>query len=420
MAAAPREHRRRLLRLALFGLLLLACLCAIPPATRKFCVWRGEAALAARNDSRAVTWLGRAGWLDAGNAQVHYLLARAYRRTRQFDKVQFQLQEAHRLGAGVKQLEREQWLTLAATGQFDPLRDHWAELFTDVGDDGPEIGNAYVLWCLSRFRLKDALRALAAWQQDFPTDPQPHYLHGLLHEALLNWDHAIREHKTALDLNPLRNDVRFHLAECHMHRLQVREAEETYRRCVERDPAHRDAAVGWAKALLKLGQAEQARQVLTRQLEVNSPSADILHTLGDLELMANRPAEAQKHLESACRQQPENPAIHYALGRALQALGNKEAAREHFAFVTASQKPLDQLSVKIERLVNRPDDVELRYDVAMTTWKYRSRPDGAKWFHSLLDYDPHHAKTHAALAEHYALLGDQTRAEHHRRLAQNE
>jgi len=408
-------HRRRLLLTVSMTCVIAAVLLYFAGA--EFCLWRGKAALSARDSTAAIAWVERAERLGGESGESHFLLARAYRQLRQFDRVEQELRAAHRLHFDVVQLQREQWLALAQTAQFDAVRDHWDELFTDSREDGQIISEAYVLWCLSRFRLPEALAALAAWQKDFPADAQPHYLRALVQEALLNWDHAIREHRAALELDPRRSDVRFRLAECMMHRLQVREAEAEYRLCVTEDGSNRTATVGLAKSLLKLGRTDEARQTIVRQLDTTSPDVDALQVMGDIELTRGRPESALKYLEQACARQPESPETHYLLGRALQSLGRSEAARPHFDFVAESQPALDTLGVKMEELVRRPHDVELRFQVAQTTWKYKSRANGAKWFNSLLEYDPHHIPTHRALAEHYAILGDEKRAAEHRRLA---
>jgi heme-degrading monooxygenase HmoA len=88
--------------------------------------------------------------------------------------------------------------------------------------------------------------------------------------------------------------------------------------------------------------------------------------------------------------------------------------------VTDATRELLKLGPLVEQLVAQPDNVDLRYRVAVITWKWKSREDGEKWLRSVLEYDPHHAGTHATLVDHYEAANGPVRAESHRKASKRE
>jgi len=387
------------------------------PLLIQLSLWRGQVSLENRAHQRALSWLKVASFLNPHNAEVHFLLARTYRRLRRFDDVSRQLDQARKLGWDVALLKREQLIALAQTGQYAELKGHWSELFDTAGSDGPEISNAYVSGCISRLRLADALRVLNAWQADYPTDSQSYFLRGRLHEATLNWSDAARAYQQALQLAPSRIDARFHLAKSLMKLGRFQNAESHLRQVLREAPRHHKAPVVLATCLIKLRKTAEARDLLTLVLQKTPNRLEALKAMGKLELSAGRPKAALRYLKPAAKRHPEDCEVRYAYGKALRETGDEQAAREQFAFVDAAAKPLLQLKQLTKKLLKNPRNTEIRFQIATLTWKYKSHDEGAQWFLSLLAIDPNHKPTHAALARHYALLGDDKQAELHRRLA---
>jgi Tfp pilus assembly protein PilF len=67
-------------------------------------------------------------------------------------------------------------------------------------------------------------------------------------------------------------------------------------------------------------------------------------------------------------------------------------------------------------VLDRPGDVEVRYDIGMTLLTYGSPEDGAKWLLTVLELQPDHKRTHQALAVYYESLGEWENAARHRQL----
>lgn len=169
---------------------------------------------------------------------------------------------------------------------------------------------------------------------------------------------------------------------------------------------------------MNLGRVDEARQLLETALRAAPHDIAALRTLGELELVDGSAERAIDYLRRALKEEPVDREVHYVLAQALQRAGRAEEAQAEFAYVNAATKPVLRLATVTPALAEDPANVELRYEVAVTTWKYKSRREGARWFLSLLEYDPHHVPTHRMLAEHFTLSGDPQRAAHHRRMAE--
>jgi tetratricopeptide (TPR) repeat protein len=404
--AAPktRWRLRRILTFFLVGMFLLGGLRLL---TIEVALWRAEVALEARAHHQALFPLKLANFLDSDNADGQYLLARCYRRLGRYEKVGEHLSRARDLGFDVQKLQREQWLALAATGQYMEVRAHWAELFSDAGSDGPEISKAYVTGCLSQLQLNDARKVIAAWEQDFPEDPDPHLLRGALAESLIDWAAARDAFQEALKREDDSVAAQLGLARSLIQLGKFDEASQRLESLIEQSPGDVEARVLLAVALERQKQHEPARKLLKAVLASSSNNPEALKALGRIELKAGNAAEALKSLESAVKQRPADAELRYSYALALRNVGRGDEAQDDFAFVQESTKPLLRLSRMTRKMLAEPRNLKLRHDIATITWKYRSRAEGARWFESLLVLSPTHRPSHAALALHYREIGDE-------------
>ena len=100
----------------------------------------------------------------------------------------------------------------------------------------------------------------------------------------------------------------------------------------------------------------------------------------------------------------------------------EERAERELSWVSEAKTKLDAASKLTQEVLKDPKNVDVRFSVAETYMKYASPEDGAKWYFSVLQVDPNHKPTHAALAQYYATRQPQTKddlkqAEHHRAMA---
>lgn len=197
---------------------------AVPEA----CLTRARSLIDARRHNTARRWLRLAELSSVRRGAVHFHAARLARRRGDFTEAQRRLLAARDAGWPIADLEREQWIALAQTGQVAMMEEHWPALFGDPGSDGPEISRAFVVAALARIRLADARRVLEAWESDYPEDPGPHLLQGLVHAILLEWDAAATAYSRALERDPRSVEARRGLAEALAKRLRFAEASEAW------------------------------------------------------------------------------------------------------------------------------------------------------------------------------------------------
>ncbi|RMG36654.1 MAG: hypothetical protein D6725_10270 [Planctomycetota bacterium] len=447
---SPLSRAARVWRWALSLAVLALALWGLRALVVELCLWRASANVEQRHHTAALRWLAVAGPLDGDNAELHFLLARTYRRLGRFDRVRHHLQRAHELGYPVRELEREQLLALAQTGQLEEVRDHWAELFQNAGSDGPEICEAFVKAAMVRLRIADVLKVLEAWHRDFPDDPKPFFYRGRFEQSLLHWNEAADNYVEVLRRDPDNAAAGFRLAQCLMKLGKFEDALQELQPLVDRDTAQwqadrrfdritpEEVHVHYATCLYKLGRLDEARTILERELQRSPDSPDVLRELGMLELAAaendadakrgsaesvadaNDPhlGRAVELLRRAVELQPENFEIRYAYARALQSSGRTKEAAEQFRFVNQATKPVLEVGNLTRRLMREPDNVEIRFRIGEIAYKYQSREAGVRWLKSVLELAPNHAGAHRLLADYFAARGDEQRAAEHRRRAQ--
>lgn len=416
-ASIPVPARRIRWRVAVALLVLVLLAGVASQLYAELALWRASVCLEEREHQRAVRWLQQVSWLRPRSAELHYLLARTNRRLERYADVEQHLKRAAELGWPRPDLEREQWLAQAQTGQFQLMRQHWSELFRDARSDGPEISRAFVISALSRFQIQDALKVIAVWKADFPNDPEPYFLEGRIAGVGLKWKEAEGAYRQAAIRGPDRVDIQQGLIEALMKQLKFNEADSQLQALLRRDPDNADAQVNRADCQIRLGELDQARELLKGTLQHDPNQYRALVLIGQLESAAGQPQAAIDALRRAVDQHPEDAEVRYMYGRALRAAGREAEAKPHLDFREQAREPLLRLNHATNELVANPANQKLRYEVAELTWRWKSHDEGVTWLKSLLDINPAHQAAHALLARHYELKHDLQKAELHRRQA---
>ncbi|MDA7504003.1 tetratricopeptide repeat protein [bacterium] len=380
-------------------------------------LWRAQVAIEARQHQRAMNWLSGVSWIWPRNAEWYYLSARSSRRLKNFDRVEKHLKVAFEQGWPREQLEYEQILALAQTGQYEKVGSRWPQLFQNAGSDGPEISHAYINASLARFRLDIAATALASWKADFPNDPDPYFMEGKITMVLQRWEDAELLLKQALEIDPRHTLAREQLAEAYIKQLKYQQAIAELQTLMNDHPKPITKS-RLVHCLVQQGETEAAQKLLEAAL-INTPEDKNLQSeMGRLLSKLGQHAEAIPYLQSVVDLHPEETETRYALAQALRANGQEQEAAAHFNFVDEATKALLTLSRLTTKVVESPSDVETRFRVAEITWKWKSRSDGESWLRSVLEFDPNHQPTHQLLAKHYQLTGDVKRAEYHKSMAE--
>lgn len=411
-----KTRRARLLLSATLLTVVVGCFAAVPLRVR-YQLWQARRALSNRNAEQATEFLKSAERLEPDNGEIHFLLARAYRRQGRFDLVRHEIERAWQCGHPTEILQREQWLALAQAGQMKEAEPHLQELLMNAGEDGPEICEAYVNGYLRLYRISPALRLLDAWQADFPDDPRPHFCRGVVWRHLRQRAKAAEEFNRALRIDPDDVESRLRLATVLAELHEFESAATEYAACLQQRPTDVGVLYGLAVCLRAEGKTAEAKTAFQRVLELAPDHFGAQFKMGQLALSENKVPEALDWLNAAVKQEPFNQAARYSLASALQANGQADAARPHFQYAAEADIKLEKVQLLMEVVAKQPDLVEPRHQVGAILLQYGSPAEAVGWLHSALQIDAGHEATHKLLADYYARQGDRTRADFHRRHA---
>ncbi|MFO0870340.1 MAG: tetratricopeptide repeat protein [Pirellulales bacterium] len=362
-------------------------------------------ALERRQLEDASLWLDRLDRWGGSGATEWLLRARVLRRMGQVSGALASLEQAAAAGADESDLLRAAVLARAQAGQLPDDARVLRELLAQSPGESQEIYEAFALGRVSTGRVTDAVQVLDDWQRDFPADPLPHYVRGVLQRDI-GWSHkAEAEFRAALALDPHHSDAARELAVLVMRSQHYDEAIPLFHTALSGAGDNLPAHVGLAHCHRMLGATTTARQILLPLVAGRHPDVGALAELGRLELMEGHYDAALDLLAQARRTLPRNSEINYAYASALAALGRHEAAATSFRFAIEARRSVRRIAELMELLKSHPDNPDLRCEIARLSLEYGEPRDAAGWAQSVLDRDPQNA----AALEIMELLRNTTR-----------
>lgn len=436
-AVPPARSRRRtwlLVGLAVILLLVFLQLGGPGWVTGQF----AESALRMHDHPRAHVWLDRGarfGWLTGKDATSAWVKARIARREGDLREMEKQLQAASERGLSTQRVKRERILAAVQSGQLERHEATVNRWLMDADGDSAEICDAYANGLALVSRLDDAAKVLEAWHADDPTHPVPLYRLGKLHEYFDDQEAAERAYLEASEKEASYPPALFRLANLYLDAKQPAKALDLYERCAAIDNPLA-AQVGMARAMIDLGQPEQAKrqleQVLSepaerledsyRSLKENPETFIAAREFGKLLLNEGKSNESLRWLEVALEKNPRDLAARYSRAVALRRTGRQDEATEEFREVAETKAALEQVNVLRNQIGRNPNDAESRVMLGSLLLEHESERNGLFWLNSALTVDPQYVDAHARLASYYEdRKGDSPKyrelAEHHRRLA---
>jgi len=387
------------------ALLTAATFSLYPTVDTSTRLYLAEKSLVARKTEDAIDWLKSIPERRTVGKR-EFLLARAYRRLGQQDFARQHLQTAFDLGFPVEQLEREQWLAMAQSGQMREAESYLRRLLQDPGDDGAEICESFVKGYFRKHEFSKAIPLLEAWKADFPNDPLPYVLHGAAFQEAEDWSAAIAEYRQALQRNPGDTDVRVQLAVCLKSTLNYDEAAAEFRKCLKTAPQDRILLAAWGDLLLSSGTVREATAVFQQLLAIDPTDPEARLAMAGIHLRNRNAEEALKIAQPLYAERPYDQRVMYSLASALQAAGNAQEAEKMYERVAEAQARLERKDQLIEELQHDPGLVDHRFEIAMISMSYESPADGVRWLLNVIDFDPGYAAAYIALADHYKSVGN--------------
>jgi tetratricopeptide (TPR) repeat protein len=202
------------------------------------------------------------------------------------------------------------------------------------------------------------------------------------------------------------NDMRwpYFLGHIYRYRSDPARAIPFFEQALARAPDNVPALVWLAEMNLAQNRPDAAEQPLKKAQSLDASSGAVLYGLGRVSLAKQDYAEAVKHLEGALAIRPEATRLHYPLGLAYRALGDRNKAEEHLRLRgDVELPPADPLLGEVAGLLQNAAAYEARGSQAIGTRQWREAADNLKKAAALA---PGNAFTRLNLGTALYMLGD--------------
>lgn len=155
------------------------------------------------------------------------------------------------------------------------------------------------------------------------------YLRGLSYELIQSWSKAVEVFRVAFRYNFADGDINHALGRALIEVGQFEEAIAFLERAIQILPEDPDIANGLGIAYLECGQKEQAMHVLERAVNLSPDDAQFLSNLGRCYFSGKRFQEAESVLQKALEYSPNFSEAHATLAQIRWRLGDLQTARKH-------------------------------------------------------------------------------------------
>jgi tetratricopeptide (TPR) repeat protein len=413
--------RRRISMVALGIGLAAAAAAGVPWISAMGHVRTARALLERGEISPALAHLKAAERWRPQRAEIMYLLARAYRRSGDIDRMDVYLRRAAELGWPDPDLHRERQLLLIQSGRSNEAQAFLDRVLTaGAGDDlAEEVYEAQAKGFLATFRLNDAIVCLNFWIQWRPAAVQPRLWLADVWQRCDRWQAATDEYRRILQIDGNCHEAHLKLAENLLRLNDVQGAFQQYQQCLAQNADDENVLLGAARCRRRQGEPEDAERRMRRLLDrplSSTVRAAALVELAQLSLDARRPEESRELLEEALRLEPRNQPANSTLAVTCARLDRPDLA-EHYRHESEQiTQHYDRLTEITRLLSESPGDADLRFEAGSILMQEGLPDAGATWMATALLYDRRHQATHRALAAHFQELGDAERAARHRHM----
>lgn len=365
--------------------------------------WLGKiairhASLDRPDTERYIRW---AEWIDNNSPEAAFARARMARRASDFDLFAKQLTISKYLGIDEERLKREQWYAWAQSGQMRLVKDKLASLTDEPNGEEAEICEAYAVGFIRLRDFESALSLLSAWKLDFPNDARPHAWIGQIYAELKDNENAELSFRKALALDSKNASAAIGLGNLLLDLKRPDEAKDFFLLAIHDRKHGINATVGYANSLMASGNSEKAYSVLTDAIASHSKDHQLLTSLSTLMVERGDYQGAEALLKPMVEAGSLRRELRYAYALALRGLGRAEEAKTHFDYASTSAAEIAKANQLIPEVANQSEDPELRFKIGSIHLQYGNTEDGLMWLGSVLELNPNHGPTHAALAEHY-------------------
>ena len=363
--------------------------------------------LATGRPDAAIPILERTAAFAPDNAEVHYLLAVAERRSGHLDRVSSPLRRAANLGWSKDDIERQSLLAIAQSGGVNATDARLKTIMVrGVSDEAAEeIYEALAIGYLNTYRLKEAWECLSSWSRWQPQAIFPKIWRADICHRINNRPGEESEHRAILAIEPKHCETRRRLADVLKDSNRVEEARQEYERCLQTCAATPELLIGLAECHRRLAQARSAVPLLKQALGLKLSAvqrAAVLSELGQIDADEGRSHDAIAKLEEATRLAPYQAPILYSLSQAYARSGNEVRSRElleQSERVRSQSLRVDEITLQ---LLKTPNDADLRFEAGKIMMDLGMKEEGAGWLRTAIQIQPTHRLALEALAAYEA------------------
>lgn len=357
-------------------------------------------------------------WLAPRSGRAHFRAARTARRSGQLEFAEEELLLCDDLGWPARAVELERALLAVQQGDLDPARE--ASLRRRVTADNPDrflILDALAQGYMRAYRLMHALECLGRWVEGQPDSATARMRRGWVYERLDRLADAEADYRHVLATRPAHRPATLRLALVLMQQKRPADALPLLEALHDQPPADPALTLALAQCRLAVGHSDDARPLLDQLAALPLPDPAVPLEQGKLALRENRLEAARDWLRQAVSRAPQSYEAHYQLALALRRLGDlagAAAAEERFTAIEGDLKRMGQLTAALQ---NRPDDPEVRLQIAEIFLRRGEQAEGVLWLTSVVRAAPNHARAHQRLADEYERTGQRRLARRHRQQA---
>jgi tetratricopeptide (TPR) repeat protein len=361
------------------------------------------------------------GWPNS--ADTHLLAARVDRRLDDLDEAEEQLDTCQRLqGRETQAIRVERSLVRVYRRQLATEEDFLRKCIAADDPDAAEILDILSAALIIDYRMAEAQGCLDNLLQRRPNDFDALVRRGKTAESMGWLEDAVKHYDRALALRPEVDNVRLAMAEVQVALGKYAEAKGHFERLQQRQPRNPSVRFGMARCLAGAGdkeQREQARHLLDQLLAEYPEDWKALSERGWLAVQMERPAEGEPYLRKAYGLAPPDLPLVVRLADCLRLVGKQDEADKYRA-------EADRIKADIQRAAelgdtireNKPDDPDLRCELARVLLRLGKKQDAEHWFQTALAKNPAHRKAHEALVQLYESVGAWDQAAQHRQFLQ--
>lgn len=355
--------------------------------------------------------------LQPESGRARFRAAQAARRSDQSALAREQLAACAELAWPPAAIELEQMMLAFQNGEADAITERvLRQCLTPENPDRIDVLESLAKGYIRTYRLLPALQCLDDWLASQPDSPGARMRRGWVYDRLDRFADAESEYRALLASRPGDKQAKLRLAQILRQQGKTAEAGEVFEELKQAGYTSPTVELGLAQTCRDLGRAAEAWQLLDALGEKEPDDAAVMLEKGKLCLAEGRDADARIWLEKACMLTPGEYDPHYQLFICLSRLGETaEAARAERRFKEI-ETDLTKVGKLAERLHSRPNDPEVRFEIAEVFGRRGEESEATLWLEGVIRLDPTHLKARQALAEYYERLGKADRARIHRQV----